>query len=444
MPENHPSKKGRPRGSASFGWRAFFHQSTTPIYVLGKNRRLRFANAAWEKLTGVKLADAVGMVCTNRRSSTPLAAALAPTREAQHGRSDRSRRASPSGRAGSQWWDVSFVPLMEGDALCGLVCFINVVGDADRVSARKLPPFLAELRERHASHFTLELFSGASLAAIRFVAQLRNAAESAAPVWLVGEPGSGKETAARVIHHAGPRRERAFIAIDCEGLQPFLIESLLFGRGALLDSMQVGTLYLKSPASLPRDLQQRLTDYFSEPEHPVPRLISGLAATAAREIAAGQLVPDFHTAFSVLELQVPPLRERIADLPRLAASLAPAATFDPVVLEMLALQPWPGNFREFAEVLQSVSSAAKSGTVKVEHLPHALRVRAGLEAPPAAAKSLNISEILAAIEKRLIELAMRKANGHQGKAAELLGVYRARLSRRLEALRILPKPEAGA
>ena len=106
-----PSGKGRPTGSAGFGWRAFFQQSATPVFVLGRGKRLRFANAAWEKLTGAKLADALGMVCSARRSSTPLQAALAPTPEALAGRADRVRRPAPPGRNGPPWWDVTFAPL---------------------------------------------------------------------------------------------------------------------------------------------------------------------------------------------------------------------------------------------------------------------------------------------------------------------------------------------
>src|SRR5437867_4687928 len=98
-----PNRKGRPRGSGSFAWRAFFQQSATPVFVLGKGRRLRFANAAWEKLTGVKLADALGMVCSARRHSSPLAAALAPTPEAQAGKPDRARRPAPGSRHGHHW-----------------------------------------------------------------------------------------------------------------------------------------------------------------------------------------------------------------------------------------------------------------------------------------------------------------------------------------------------
>src|SRR5262245_3789421 len=128
---DHPSSKnGRPRGSGSFAWRAFFQHSTTPVFVLGKGRRLRYANPAWEKLAGVTLADALGMVCSMRRHSTPLAAALAPTPEAQAGKPDRSRRAAPGARAGSLWWDVSFAPLAGTDTQYGIVGFITVVGES--------------------------------------------------------------------------------------------------------------------------------------------------------------------------------------------------------------------------------------------------------------------------------------------------------------------------
>ena len=152
--------------------------------------------------------------------------------------------------------------------------------------------------ERQASHFSLDLFAGKSPASERFLAQLRHAAQSSAPLWLVGEPGSGKETAARAIHHSGSSRERAFVAVDCVALQPFLVESLLFGLGGLLSSGPVGTLYLKDPVALPRDLQQRLADHFMETAN-APRLISGSPRAApgrGRGGASGERVP--HRALS--------------------------------------------------------------------------------------------------------------------------------------------------
>ena len=131
------NKKGRPKGSGSFPWRAFFQQSTTPIYVLGKGRRLRFANTAWEKLTGLKLADALGMVCSSRRHGTPLTAALSPTPEAESGKPDRARRPAPTGRSGPPWWDVTFTPLAGVDEPLGIVGFITVVGESAPAAVRK-------------------------------------------------------------------------------------------------------------------------------------------------------------------------------------------------------------------------------------------------------------------------------------------------------------------
>ncbi|MBA4064082.1 MAG: hypothetical protein C0501_10295 [Isosphaera sp.] len=439
MPDTPPNRPGRPPGSESFAWRAFFQQSTTPVFVLGKGRRLRFANAAWEELTGVKLDDAAGMVCSGRRHGTPLAAALAPTPEARAGRPDTARRPPPTARAGPPWWDITFVPLAGADAMVG---FIAVVGEPAPAAARAVPPAVAALRARHATHYTPDLFAGPSPATRRFVGLLRHAANSpGVPVWLVGEPGSGKETAARVIHHAGASRDRAFVAVDCAGLQPYLVESLLFGHGGVADTGHVGTVYLKDPAALPRDLQQRLADLFAENG---PRLVCGSTTTAAAAVAAGKLVPVFHTNLSVLELPVPPLRDRFADLPRFVARWFPGLVLDPAALDLLAAQPWPGNLRELADVLRGATAAAGGGAVKVEHLPREFRVRAGIVPPAVAPRPITLDPILEAVERRLIGLALRRAGDNQTRAAELLGVFRARLGRRLEALGIVKPGEPGA
>ena len=439
MPAPEQARKGRPRGSGSFPWRAFFHQTRTPVFVLGKARRLRYANPAWERLAGTTLADALGLVCSTRRHSSALAAALAPTPEAVAGRPDTSRRPAPPDRAGPPWWDVQFIPLAGDDGPVGVVGFITVVGEAVPPAARKIPAAVAALRDRHARHFTLDLLSGESAAARRFAGQARLAAHTTAPVWLVGETGAGKETAARVIHHAGSRRERAFVPVDCGGLQPYLIESIFWGHGGVAGSDRVGTVYLADPAALPRDLQQQLIDLFTDDRPNTPRLICGSTRRAAEDVAAGRLLPEFHTALSVLELPVPPLRDRPADLPRFAAHFlerhGSRAAVEPAALDVVKAQPWPGNLRELAAVLATAVGAAGSGPVTRDHLPHALRVRAGL-AKPVPEVSLELAPALAAVEKRLIRLALRRANNHPTHAAAALGLSRAALIRRMSALGI--------
>ena len=427
-----PGRKGRPKGAASFGWRALFQASKTPVFVLGAARRLRYANPAWEHLAGVKLADTLGLVCSARRHGTPLAAALAPTPDALAGKPDKARRPAPPLVTGPPWWDVSFTPLAGDDGtVIGFVGSITVVGEPVPASARKIPAAVAAVRERHAGHFTFDLLAGPSPATERFVSQLRHAANSDAPVWLVGEPGAGKETAARVIHHAGTRREKAFLGIDCRGLQPFLIESLLFGHGGLADSGRVGTVFLKDPAALPRDLQQRIAELFTEGKAGGPRLVCGSNRTAAEDVTNGNLRPEFHTALSVLELRVPPLRDRKEDLPRLVAHFLPGVVVELAVFEVFAALPWPGNLRELRAVL--LDAAPPTGPLKRDHLPHELRVRAGLPAvspkPPP-----KLDAVLEAVEKRLIRAALAKAGGNATKAADALGVFRTRLLRRIEAL----------
>lgn len=385
----------------------------------------------------MKLADALDLVCSDRRHSSALAAALAPTPEAKAGKPDRARRPAPTARPGHQWWDITFAPLTGDDKAFGIVGFITVVGEPTPAAARKIPPSVMGLRERHAGHFSFDLFAGNSPLTQQFLGQLRHAAESLAPVWLVGEPGSGKETAARVIHHNGPRRERAFVGLDCAGLQPYLVESVLFGHGRLVDTDHIGTVYLKNPAALPRDLQSKLVDVFSRPQG--VRLISGSCRSAAEEGAGEKLITEFHTALAVLELRVPPLRDRLVDLPRLIAHFLPGAAIDPEALDVLREQPWPGNLREFADTLAAAAATAGVGTILCDHLPRELRFRAGIDPPPPTLPPLNLDAILEAVEKRVIALALTRARGKSTKAAELLGMWQSRLFRRLKALDI-PTP----
>ncbi len=428
--------KGRPQGSASFAWRAFFQQSKTPIFVLGKGRRLRYANPAWEQIAGANLSEVLGLVCSIRRHSSLLAAAMAPTPEVLAGKADKSRRAAPQHRTGPPWWDVTFVPLAGDGGPLGIVGFVEVVGQSTAAAARKVSPRVMALRDRQAGRFTLDLFAGTD----RLAGQLRLASQIATAAWILGEPGSGKETAARVIHYNGSRREKTFLALDCAGLQPFLIESLIWGHGGLAGGDRLGTIYLKEPSALPRDVQGRFLELVSHDEGQGPRLICGSVRPALDDVKEGRLVPEFHSQCSLLELRVPPLRERREDLPRIIALLLArlgGKTIEPPAVALLKEHPWPGNIRELATVLAGAGSAAEGGAIKREHFPRELGERLGVM-KPVPERSLALDTALEAVEKRLIQRAMAKAEGNATKAAELLGIWRPRLLRRIEALGLDP------
>ena len=153
------------------------------------------------------------------------------------------------------------------------------------------------------------------------------------------------------------------------------------------------------------------------------------------------LVPAYQTLLSAFELRVPPLRDRLDDLPRLAARIVPDRPLDAAALAVLRAHPWPGNLRELAEVLHEAASTGQAGPILREHLPLDLRVRSETPRTPPA-KPLNLDAILEAVEKRLIQLALRKANNNQTEAAELLGVFRARLRRgsRRSSIPVPPQP----
>jgi transcriptional regulator with PAS, ATPase and Fis domain len=418
-------------------WPALLQQSAKPLFVLYRTRRIRFVNAAWEQLTKTAAADAVGRACVRSGKIEPLFRALSPPPDAVAGQVVRVRRPAPPAKAGPPWWDITFVPLTAADGASGFIGVIDVVQPQPAVPAKKLPAAVAAARDRHAAAFNFDRLASDTPAGERLLNQLRLAAQTTAPVWIVGEPGGGKEKAARVVHHNSPLRERAFLACDCAGLQPYLIDALLFGHGGLAASGKVGTLLLKSPAALPRDLQQRLADWVRTAPHP-PRLICSSTNTAAVDVAAGRLREEFQTDFSVLELHLPPLRDRLDDLPLIVAQLS--VSVSPDVFPVLRAYPWPMNFRELVETLTAAAVRAGDTPVSVAHLPRYVRERALIAANPAPPpeRKLNLDEVLTAVEKRLIAMALRRANGNQTEAAALLGVFRTRLGRRIEALGIGP------
>lgn len=151
------------------------------------------------------------------------------------------------------------------------------------------------------------------------------------------------------------------------------------------------------------------------------------------------MLEPLHCTVSTLVISLPPLRERLADLPRLAERLLAQSEMPRQQLSATALQAcqayaWPGNLRELRDVLEGVRQRAKSDRIEATDLPLKVRLAAGLEPPPAPVRPLDLDKILAEVERRLIGLALRKARGNKSRAAELLSVWRPRLLRRLEAL----------
>lgn len=422
-------------------WPALFHDNTRPLFVLNRARRLRFVNTAWEKLTGEAAADVLGKACLRKGPTEPLFRALAPPPELSEKQVAVVRRPAPPQQNGPPWWDVTFVKLSEVGGGSGFLGLIDVIAPAPGQPAKTVSPHLGSLRKRHAEAYSFDLFAGASLKAELFLNRLRHASASTAPVWLQGEPGSGKETAARVIHHNSPKREQPFVAIRSAGLQPYLIEALLFGAAGLALGNRIGTLFLDHPANLPRDMQQKLSDWLLHSAAP-PRLISVSLNPPQHDVAAGILRPEFASELAVLELSPLPLRERFDDLPaiveRQLASLGKSLSLSDEAEKVLRGHLWPGNLSELRDALAAVTDT--SGTLQAAQLPRYLREKSLLTEIAPRTPRPSLDAMLEAVEKRLIQHTLAECGGNQTETAQRLGIHRARLIRRLDALGLAPSP----
>lgn len=302
------------------------------------------------------------------------------------------------------------------------------------------------------------------------MAQLRatiaKLARSQAPAYIIGESGTGKELAARSIHNQGPRASQAFVPVNCGAVPSELMESEFFGHvkgaftGATRDKKGLfvtahgGTLFLDEIAELPLHMQVKLLRAIqeravrpvgSETEIPVDvRIISATHKDLAQQVANGQFREDLYYRINVIEVQVPPLRERAADIPLLAEHLLAALARQmqlPAVPELsedalhaLHNYAFPGNVRELENILERAITLCDAPQITRDYLR--------LEAPLApnehstTAPAADLDEGLEAIERQQIMQALEATRFNKTRAAEKLGISFRALRYRLKKLGI--------
>jgi transcriptional regulator with PAS, ATPase and Fis domain len=457
-----PHSKWEHRLAKNFRWQAFFQRCADPVFVLDRRRRLLFVNPAWEALTGVPAAQAHDVVCRRPRPVTVddsaeniLAHALTPPPEVLQGAGGRVRRELPDRTGGRRWWDVEFLPLRQEGKQGGhfIVGRIRPVPAVEPAAATALPEKLVNLRQRRVERYSLDLWASPLPAMRRLVEQVRLASQVTTPVLLIGEPGTGKETLARTIHHLSPSREGACAVLDCDHLPPTAVAALLFGE-RVSGRDQLAAVYLREPGRLPHDLQLRLCEWLArDAEGPArPRLLAGNTLAPARAVRAGLMLDELACALGTLVLEVPPLRERRDDLPGLVERLLERACADRETrITSLSADAWavvrgyawPYNVGELYTVLRDACGRATGGQLRAADLPAELcRAVEREEVPPRPAdRALPLEQLLEEAERRLIQLALRRAGGHKARAARLLSIPRPRLWRRMVKLGIADTEE---
>jgi two-component system, NtrC family, nitrogen regulation response regulator NtrX len=304
--------------------------------------------------------------------------------------------------------------------------------------------------------------------------QVRSLIERVGPtearVLVTGESGTGKELVAAAVHAASRRVNRAFVTVNCAAIPRDLVESEMFGheRGAFTGATErrlgrfelahEGTLFLDEIGDLSAEAQAKLLRTLETGElqrigaetslRTDVRVVSATNRRLEDEVSAGSFREDLFFRLNVFPISLPPLRERLEDLPALVAHLAErvrprqAVTFTPAAFEALGAYSWPGNVRELANLIERLSilcgATVDGGAVRgVLRGGHSVPVASG-------ALGLPLSDALDDFERSMITAAMAQAEGNVAEAARVLQTDRANLYRRMRRLGIEKTSEGEA
>jgi len=321
-------------------------------------------------------------------------------------------------------------------------------------------------------HYNFTDIIGEDTEFVKLVDSAKKASQNKASVFIYGETGTGKELFAQSIHYDGSRKNKPFLAQNCAALPASLLEGILFGtakggftgavdRAGLFEQANGGTLLLDEISAMPYDLQSKLLRVLQEDyirrlggmkDVPVDvRIIATVNEKPEILIEKGALRKDLYYRLGIVNLDLPPLRERREDIPVLAYRLLEKQSrrfkkkisgFSENALGKLQSHDYPGNIRELENIIiAAVSMADEESLLDAEHiiLPAALYQKPGKKEMAARynngiekMKGTSLSGHLDIIEKELIREAMEKTKGNVSRAADMLGISRQLLQHKLK------------
>jgi two-component system response regulator HydG len=315
-----------------------------------------------------------------------------------------------------------------------------------------------------------DILVGASGAMRKLRASLERLGDQDVPILIQGESGTGKELVARALHERGARRRKRFVALNCGAIPESLIDSELFGHvkgsftGATTDRAGVlveadgGTLFLDEIGDMPLAVQARLLRVLQEGEVRAVgssnvreidvRVIAATHVELQSAVEQGRFRQDLYYRLNVVVLRVPPLRERLDDLPLLAAHFlkkhggARPPSLSPDALEAMTTYAWPGNVRELENSILHAIALHHGDVIGTESLPSAVTGRSRSSGSTGSGSNLDDGELeplteakrraSAAFEKRYLVKVMEKAKGSVSEAARLAGLDRTNFRRLLQ------------
>jgi two-component system response regulator HydG len=321
---------------------------------------------------------------------------------------------------------------------------------------------IAAIRRHLRSEDAFQGLIGASAPMLQVFSLIENAAQSDAPVIILGESGTGKELVARAIHQLGERKKRAYVKVNCAALTESLLESELFGhvkgaytgayksRAGRFEMAQGGDIFLDEIGDLPLSTQVKLLRVLEEKviervgdSKSIPvdvRVISATNKDLSSLVETGAFRKDLYFRINVIPIHMPPLRERVEDIPLLAESFfrklriksgKSIEGISNLALEVLMKYLWPGNVRELKSAFEYAFVTCQEPLIQPHHLPpDILKEEKSLKDVTAVAPTKQ------EIKKRQLIDALARAKGNQSVAAEILGISRVTVWNRMKRLGI--------
>lgn len=435
------------------------------VYV-DKEGRIVFINQTYCEVLGIKKEDAIGRVVTEITPHSRLPEVL------QTGETHVADLWSIKGRD----MIVTRMPIYHNGELVGAMAK-SLFWDAFSAKSLinkimqmrdELAVYKEEVRRFHSARYTFADLVGNSLVMqkVKFIAQ--KVSRSSSTVLISGETGTGKEVLANAIHNASPRYRQPFIRINCAALPSNLLEAELFGyeEGAFTGAKKGGkpgkfelanrgTIFLDEIGDMPWDMQSKLLTFLQEREfervggtRPIKvdvRVICATNVDLEKAVEEGRFRRDLYYRINVVNLVLPPLRERLEDIPALVAYFIQKTNEKlgtkvknvlPYTLDVLCEYDWPGNVRELENAIERavhVADMNEEEYLKPEHFSHILRkIR---KADPTK-QALPLADILAAVERDVIVEALKRNKGNKVAAANELGLHLSVLYRKISKYNI--------
>jgi len=317
------------------------------------------------------------------------------------------------------------------------------------------------LRQEVEKKYNFHNIIGKSPQIVSLCEMIKKIAQHKTPVLITGESGTGKELVAKAIHYNSPRSSRIMLAINCSAIPETLLESELFGykkgaftgatlnRKGLFEEASEGSILLDEIGELSPALQVKLLRVLQEGEirrlgeqHPVyidVRIIAATAKDLSREAHRGTFREDLFYRLNVLNVHIPPLRERAEDIPLLVDHFIQKYNdsgglhikgITPPALKMLINYRWPGNVRELENVIERSMVMTDNARIDAQDLPESISRNESDGADEGAETECSIKKMEKMMEKKLIRRALERTRGNKSRAARILEIsYPALLSK---------------